>query len=215
MQQNRRRTSTKVAHPQRSSQAHPGLSPSSQLPSSPHLHGRPVERKLQSKPEAPEEQRQISPNLPASDPGESRPSLFEGSGQEIRRSSPGRHAHATSETSQTRPSPPLGDADGDPPGELAPNSNTKKKPKLQTVQRGRTPPLPVTPAGQAAGGGGEGGRQAADDFQGERWERRGAWFGRQSSGRIDGSGNVGAKKMELAVEKDGRKFGCERHGDRV
>jgi hypothetical protein len=41
------------------------------------------------------------------------------------------------------------------------------------------------------------------------------WFGRQSSGRVDGSGDVGAKKMELAVEKDGRRFSCERHGDRV
>jgi hypothetical protein len=37
----------------------------------------------------------------------------------------------------------------------------------------------------------------------------------KSSGRVDGSGDVGAKKLELAVEKDGRKFSCERHGGRV
>jgi hypothetical protein len=41
------------------------------------------------------------------------------------------------------------------------------------------------------------------------------WFARQSIGGIDGSGDVGAKKLELAVEKDGRKSGCERHGGRV
>jgi hypothetical protein len=32
-------------------------------------------------------------------------------------------------------------------------------PKLQALQGGPTAPLPVTPAGEATGGGGEGGRQ--------------------------------------------------------
>jgi hypothetical protein len=74
--------------------------------------------------------------------GEPALSLFKGSGQEIQRSSPGHHAHATSKTSETRPSPPLGDADGNPPGELAPNTKSKKKTRLQAIQRGRTPLSP-------------------------------------------------------------------------
>jgi hypothetical protein len=74
--------------------------------------------------------------------GEPALSLFEGSGREIQRSSPGHHAHATSKTSESRPSPPLGDADGIPPSDLAPNTNTKRKPKLQAIQRGRTPLSP-------------------------------------------------------------------------
>jgi hypothetical protein len=54
-------------------------------------------------------------------------SLFRGSGQEIWRSSPGRHAHATSENSRAHPSPPLGGIDGEPPGDIAPQTNSRRK----------------------------------------------------------------------------------------
>jgi hypothetical protein len=81
-------------------------------------------------------------------------------------SSQGHHAHAATEILPGFLPTPLANTDRVPPGDTTPNLSNTREPKLAAIQESRAFPLPVTPAGRAAGEGGEGGRRAGSDSQG-------------------------------------------------
>jgi hypothetical protein len=97
-------------------------------------------------------------------------SLLKGGGEEIRGCGQRHHAHAIFESSNANPMMSLASTGGALPSDQAPDSKTIKQPRLQTIQRGRTPSLSHS-ASEATGGGREGGWRARSDYQGKRQVR--------------------------------------------